>query len=100
MNPIDQPPLDMRADPEEVSQAFQAATPITIRVRRAGGDGYAASGGGKRATCTWSQEEAAKRVAGKLYGEGGFELFPAELTERDAEKGVLNIYRANLRQDS
>ncbi|MDR5857928.1 hypothetical protein FZZ93_02540 [Halomonas eurihalina] len=47
-------------------------TATRIRIRRHG-DGYAASGGGKRATCSWSREEAARRVAFKLYGET-FEL--------------------------
>lgn len=39
-----------------------------IRVRDAMG-GYAATLQGKRATCSWSHEEAARRVAQKVYGD-------------------------------
>ncbi|GHB24193.1 hypothetical protein [Salinicola rhizosphaerae] len=40
----------------------------TIRVRSAMG-GYAATLRGQRATCTWSHEEAARKVARKVYGD-------------------------------
>jgi len=40
----------------------------TIRVRDAMG-GYAATLQGQRATCAWSHEEAARKVARKVYGD-------------------------------
>ncbi|MCE8027520.1 hypothetical protein HOP54_02295 [Halomonas daqingensis] len=60
-----------------------------IRIRRANGDGYAASGGGQRATCTWSPMEAARRCADKLAGENKHRLERLEPQPGDSEAGVL-----------
>jgi|GEM_PF-4391361 len=60
---------------------------VLIRVRRANGDAYAASGGGQRATCAWSPMEAARRCAGKHFDEPNLQLLEAE--PDDQQKGVL-----------
>lgn len=69
--------------------------PTEIRIRRAGGDGYAASGGGIAiATCAWSPMEAARRCADKLAGENKHRLERLAEQPGDTEKGVL--YRFNV----
>ncbi|WP_046079663.1 hypothetical protein [Halomonas sp. HG01] len=69
---------------------------VIIRVRRASGDAYAASGGGKRATCAYSPMEAARRCAGKHYDEPRLQLLDPEPDDR--EKGVL--YRFEVTSDN
>lgn len=67
--------------------------PIEIRIRRASGDGYAASGGGQRATCSWSPMEAARRVAAKLV-ETPYRLVKVDEQPGDHDAGVLYRFRA------
>lgn len=62
----------------------------TIRVRDAMG-GYAATLQGKRATCAWSHEEAARRVARKVYGEKA-EVTADYLRDGDVAAGVKYRY--------
>ncbi len=66
---------------------------VEIRIRRASGDGYAASGGGQRATCTWSPMEAARRCADKLAGENTYRLERMGQRVGDHEKGVLYRFK-------
>ncbi|WIX31221.1 hypothetical protein QO259_10275 [Salinicola sp. JS01] len=65
-------------------------TSLTIRVRDAMG-GYAATLHGKRATCAWSHEEAARRVARKVYGEA-VDVKPDYLRHSDVAAGVRYRY--------
>ena len=67
--------------------------PTEIRIRRASGDGYAASGGGQRATCAWSPMEAARRCADKLAGQDRHRLERLEAQPGDREKGVLYRFK-------
>ncbi|WP_342596340.1 hypothetical protein AAGT95_09590 [Salinicola lusitanus] len=62
----------------------------TIRVRPAMG-GYAATLKGKRATCTWSHEEAARRVARKVYG-GKVDVVNDYLRDSDVAAGIQYRY--------
>ena len=67
--------------------------PTEIRIRCASGSGYAASGGGQRATCSWSPMEAARRCADKLAGEGRYRLERIDARVSDKEKGVLDRFK-------
>lgn len=67
--------------------------PTEIRIRRASGDSYAASGGGQRATCSWSPMEAARRVAAKLI-ETPYRLIKLDEQPGDHDAGVLYRFRA------
>lgn len=71
--------------------------PTEIRIRRASGSGYAASGGGQRATCSWSPMEAARRCADKLAGEGRHRLERIEARVSDKEKGVLYRFKVEAK---
>lgn len=62
----------------------------TIRVRPALG-GYAATLRGKRATCTWSHKEAARKVARKVYGDQ-VDVVNDYLTDADVRAGVQFRY--------
>lgn len=53
--------------------------------------GYAATLKGQRATCAWSHEEAARRVARKIYGEQ-VDVVSDYLTEADVQAGVKYRY--------
>lgn len=65
---------------------------VIIRVRRASGDAYAASGGGQRATCAWSPMEAVRRCANKHFDEP--RLVKLDDAPGDSEAGVLYRFRA------
>ncbi|GGW23783.1 MAG: hypothetical protein CME75_07910 [Halomonas sp.] len=66
-----------------------------IRVRDAIG-GYAATLKGQRATCAWSAEEAARKVARKVHGDQ-VDVVSAELAESDAKAGVKYRYHITQR---
>lgn len=65
-------------------------TSAPIRVRHAIG-GYAATLKGKRATCAYSHEEAARRVARKVYGEQ-VNVTTGDLRDGDAVAGIQYRY--------
>lgn len=67
--------------------------PTEIRIRRASGDSYAASGSGQRATCSWSPMEAARRCAKKIAGESQYRLERMGQRVGDSEKGVLYRFK-------
>lgn len=71
--------------------------PTEIRIRQASGSGYSASGGGQRATCSWSPMEAARRCADKLAGEGNHRLERIEARVTDKEKGVLYRFKVEAK---
>ncbi|WIX34931.1 hypothetical protein QO259_09930 [Salinicola sp. JS01] len=62
----------------------------TVRVRDAIG-GYAATLQGQRATCAWSHEEAARRVAQKVYGDT-VDVVNDYLRDSDVAAGVRYRY--------
>ena len=58
---------------------------------RAAGNGYTATCNGKRASCTWSHEQAAKSVAQKCYGEKAG-VAPDYLQDGDVAAGTQYRY--------
>ncbi|NVF15974.1 hypothetical protein [Vreelandella maris] len=64
--------------------------PVIIRVRDAGYQGYIATGGGKRASCSYSYEQALFNCAEKLFGPGSlFQFEQLEVSEADAKRSVI-----------
>lgn len=67
---------------------------IDIKIRSVGYQGYVATGGGKRASCTYGADQALERLTEKLFpGQDFLDLKELPAEPGDQEKGVVRRVR-------
>lgn len=67
---------------------------IDIRIRDAGYQGYVASGGGKRASCTYGADQALTHLTEKLFpGQDLLDIQELPAEAGDEKKGIIRRVR-------